>query len=244
MLIKNKLYYSFILAPLVSLSMVANAEDNNVVNKSEYNFATLRFGVDQPITSGGNANIDNAEATYQAGVEVGRKFMDIFAVGFEYKKIGNSDLTVNNSNRPQDTTYSSKWKGKSDMFMLNFSADVIKNSAITPYVKFGLGASVNKSSDYIITRSATTGGRIVAQEIYYGKSITQFAWQAGLGINVTSTELFDIDMSYMFVSRGQMTTSDGYAGRGFTADESSHTAAARNINLYDHTVSVGFKAKF
>ena len=152
MSIKTKIIKAATVVCLMPISMIVNAEEAKPVNKSDYTFATLRFGMDQPVASGGNANIDNVETTYNAGFEVGRKFMDIFAIGFEYKKVGNSNLTVNNSTRSSTTTYSSTWQGKSDMFMLNFSTDVVKNSMITPYVKAGLGASINASSDYIITR--------------------------------------------------------------------------------------------
>jgi outer membrane protein W len=241
MSIKKKIIKYAAIACIISTAV--NAEEAKPINKADYNFAILRIGIDQPIASGGIANIDNSEATYTAGFEVGKKFKDIFAVGLEYKKVGNSNMSVNNITRAGGDTYTANWQGKSDMFMLNFSTDFIKNSAITPYIKFGLGTSINASSDYVVTKKSSRDGFTDGKEVYLGKSVVQFAWQIGLGINVTSNELFDIDMAYMFLDRGQMTTAGGYAGTG-VGTPSDSGSLARTTNLHDHSVTVGLKAKF
>lgn len=227
----------FVLLPLITC-----AEEAKPTKERDYYFATAKVGIDQPVTHGGNANIDNADTTYTAGLEFGKKFMEIYGLSFEYMKIGNNNFTVNNISQVGTKTFAATWSGKSDLFMVNASVDVIKNSLITPYIKFGMGASVNRSSNYVVNVSDSREGTNIASEVYNGATYTKFAWQAGLGINVTSNELFDVDMGYMFVDRGQMATNKGYVGTG--NEPSNPNAAARTTNLRDHTVTIGLKAKF
>lgn len=236
----NKIITSLII--LSAFPFLATAEDDRPVSKKDYYFATVKVGLDQAVTHGGNANIDNVDTTYNAGVEFGKKISEIYGLSLEYKKVGNSDFTINDVPPSNARNLVASWSGKSDVFMLNGSVDVIKNSLITPYVKFGMGASVNRSSDYVITETASRDGMLVGKEVYVGTTNTKFAWQIGMGLNVTSNELFDVDMAYMFMDRGRLATCKGYAGTGvFSSDSNS---AARTTNLRDHTVTLGLKTKF
>ncbi|MGB4191557.1 MAG: hypothetical protein WBJ81_03305 [Rickettsiales bacterium] len=227
---------------LASLPLVANAAENSSTRNQNYYFATLKAGVDQPVATGGSASVNSSQTTYNAGAEFGKKFMDIFGASLEYRKIGNTYFYTNTLSGNDTYNYSSNWKGKSDVFLLNLSVDVIKNSLITPYVKVGMGMSVNSSSDYVVTEQRTPNGRNLGQAIYTGKSNNQFAFQVGLGVNVTSNELFDIDMGYSFLDRGQLTTNKGFTGTGEVVNDPN--SPARTANLRDHSVTIGLKAKF
>lgn len=229
---------------LCTLSLIPAAvlaQDPVAKLPKDYYFATLKFGIDQPITSGGNGNVDHSDSTFIAGVELGKKFKELFSVSLEYKKIGNSNFTVTNdiSNKILNAT-SSSWSGKSDLFFVNFGMDVIKNSLITPYLKFGVGTAVNRSSSYVVNVSKNEKGPVDGQLVYPSKTSNHFAWQVGTGANVTINELFDLDFAYMYINRGQMSSRIGFAGT-YVQDPGS---PARTTNLRDHSLTLGFKAKF
>jgi opacity protein-like surface antigen len=218
---------------LLPLAFSAQAEDKMPINK-DYNYVTVKAGLDQPtINSNNNANVSNVDGTYLAGIEVGRRFMDMFAAGLEYSYRGKSNFKISNDTN-NNVTNNYTWAARSDVFMANVAVDLMKDSFVTPYAKLGLGAARNKSYNYVQTTTSLT-------KTYSGKTKTNFAWQIGLGCNIPQNETLDLDLAYMFTDRGKTETASYYNTNVTTANTNS---AAKTIKLKDHAITFGIKFKF
>ncbi len=213
---------------VLPLACSANAED--------YNFAMIKSGFDQPLVSKDNAHTSSVNSTYNGGVEVGRKFKDIFAVGLEYSYRGKSNIKTENIQYGSNTT-SATWAVRSNVFFVNFSADIVQDKKFTPYVKAGLGVAANKSYDYVQTDNDP--GYLTTTSTYQGKTKNNFAWQLGFGVSAAYNEKIDIDFSYMFSDRGKVETNQNYTLNGLTVN-----SPAKYIKLQDHLLTIGIKFKF
>ena len=232
--------YSKIIKPLVvscllPLAFSANAEDK-MMKPADFNFVTVKAGIDQPVVNN-NADVNSVNTTYLGGIEVGRSFMDIFAVSVEYNHVGKSKFNINSDNEGNGVTRSYDWGVKSDLFLANISANLAKNTDITPYVKLGLGASRNTTYNYIITESGASSNTMT----YAGKTKTNFAWRLGLGANMAFNEKMDLDISYAFTDRGKVETNSSYYDSSLAQNV---VDSSRTVKLKDHAVMVGIKYKF
>lgn len=202
---------------------------------ADYNFAVVKAGGVFPTSLEGNSGLNTGDTTYTAGFEAGRKLMDRYAVSFEYMYRGkNTAHAYDTSVVPQRKDTS--WSASSNTFMLNAAADLVTDYKIRPYVKAGLGISMNKSYDY---RNHTTENDDQATFIYSGKTTNDFAWQLGAGLSMNTCSKFDTQLEYMFVSRGDVKTEDNYVNGSTTTN-----SPARTGQLKDHVVTVGIKFKF
>ncbi len=215
----QKLIKPIVASCLLPLAITASAEDN---------FVTLRVGIDQPTVSENNANIANVKTTYVGGIEVGRKFLDRFAVSLEYSHRGKSDFMIDNDSATEESI-ASKWAAKSDAVMVNLSADLIQDSKITPYVKAGIGLSKNKAYSF----NTSEGGTPLT---YNQKNTTKFAWQVGLGMNLSTSQMIDTDITYMFTNRGKINT--------YSTQIENANKQPKYTQLKDHSVTIGIKIKF
>jgi len=236
----NNLITPAILSCVLPFAFSANALDAAPENTADYNFATIKAGLVQPTSLGGNSGLNTGDTTYAAGALVGRKFMDMFSVDLEYMYRGKNTADSYNAREvPRDNQNS--WSMKSDTFMLNVSADLIQDAKIRPYVRLGAGISRNQSYDYTSTAidsSVNNGAPVVSR--YSGKTVNKFAWQAGLGVNLKTTEMFDTQLEYMFVNRGKVETKSGYVD----SDGEIFSTPAIHGKLKEHVITIGFKIKF
>jgi opacity protein-like surface antigen len=216
---------------LLPLAFTAQADDKTMTKKDYY--LTVKSGLVQPtFNSNNNANVSNADGTYLAGIEIGKRFMDMFGVSLEYNYRGKSKFKISDD-KNDNITSTHNWGARSDLFMFNVSADLMKDSFVTPYIKLGMGASRNKSDDYAIN----VGGNTTT---YPGKTKTNFAWQVGLGCVIPQNDTIDLDIAYMFTDRGKAETASYYN----TSFISNTSDAAKTIKLKDHAITFGIKFKF
>lgn len=229
----HKIIKPVVLSLSLPLAFSASAWEPVAENATEYNFATVKAGGVFPTSLEGNAGLNTGGSTYTAGFEFGRKFMDRYSVGLEYMHRGkNTAHAYVPSSTPTATNTS--WSAQSDTLMLNLAADLVTESKIRPYVKAGVGASRNESSSYNYYTASDN-----QSQIYSGKTVNKFAWQLGAGLNMNTTAMFDTQLEYMFVDRGDIETEANYT------DLSGVTpAAARVGRLKDHVVTIGLRMKF
>lgn len=226
---------------LSSLPLVANASMNDILNcdSGKCNYVTLKGGLDQPTSDlGDNANMNNVKTTYTAGIAVGRKFMDMFGLELEYSHAGDRKYTNNSSySMGGDPTRdsASSWKIKTDTLMANFSVDLLNEGKIRPYVKAGLGASRNKSNEYIVTDIYGIN------YTYDGKTKNSFAYQLGAGLSIASSSMFDVQFEYMYVDHGKVETASNYVQ---SSDSQVINSSPIKGRLKDHTFTIGIKYKF
>lgn len=225
---------SKLVACVLPLIVASSASAMSLTSENDYNFAAIKAGIDQPINPGGRSNMDSVKTTYVAGVEVGRKMMDIFALSLEYQYRGKSNFDSNTAtgvaNQPSTT-----WKARSDALMLNLAVDLLQDCKVTPYLKLGVGASKNKSNDYVYTdeyNNTTT---------YPGKTVTKFAYQVGAGLRMATHERFNTKIEYMYIDHGKIETQNYYNDSTLprSIDDSSKTG-----RLKDHILTVGIEFKF
>jgi opacity protein-like surface antigen len=110
---------------------------------SDYNYVGFRAGGVLPMNTRGNTDLQrvSTNSTYIAGMSIGRKFNDRFAIEIEYMNRGESD--INSSAKTNASAASNSWGVSSNSLMLNFAADLMAKDLATPYVKFGIGVSRN-----------------------------------------------------------------------------------------------------
>lgn len=220
----------FTCKPLITscllLALTANAEEK----MHDYSI-TIRAGLDQPTVSNNNYGISGADRTYVASVEAAKKINELFSLGLEYSYRGKSNFNINKDTYGSATaTYS--WAVSSNVFMLNANVDLMKDSLAIPFIKVGLGTSINKSYDYLVN--------IPNQQYRYpGKTKNSFAWQAGLGVNIPYNKQIDTELSYTYLDRGKVETQAYY----YRLDNRIVENDARSIKLQDHTIMVGIKVK-
>ena len=222
-----------LIACVLPFLVASSANAMSLTSENDYNFATIKAGVDQPTNPGGSSNMDSVKTTYVAGIEAGRKMMDIFALSLEYQYRGKSSFDTNTAAGSANQS-SATWKARSDALMFNLAVDLIQDYKVTPYFKLGVGASKNKSNDYIYT---TEEGNT---STYPGKSVTKFAYQIGAGLRMATNERFNTKIEYMFIDHGKIETKNYYNDVTLGSEDSS----AKTGRLKDHVLTIGIEFKF
>lgn len=228
-----------VLTLALPLAFSASAWEPVKASATDYNFVTVKAGGVFPTSLEGNSGLNTGDSAFTAGFEAGRKFMDRYSVGLEYMYRDKNTAHAYNVNSEIGMGDAS-WSARSDTLMLNLAADLITDSKVTPYFKVGVGASRNKAYDYT-TNIADEGDGSANIDAYAGKTTTEFAWQAGAGLAMKTTKMFDTQLEYMFVDRGQIKTEENYVGRASGDKVSSN---ARTGRLKEHVVTIGLKFKF
>lgn len=204
----------------------------------DYNFVTIKAGLVNPTPLDGNSGLNEGNDTYTLGLSVARKYEDRFTLELEYMFRGkNTAKSYDAKATPDDNnTY---WSASSNTLMVNASADLLDKSKFTPYLKAGLGVSLNKAYDYVYTEDDQNGK--VSTQTYAGKKQNNFAWQVGAGVNMKTTEMFDTQLQYMFVDRGQIKTKANYTQ---SADGEVKNSSPRTGRLREHVITIGIIKKF
>jgi opacity protein-like surface antigen len=222
-------YFQLSLVTLCFLSSYVCAVDD----KQGSTYLKIKAGIVQPTAINGNTGLGPGEATYTAGAVVGRRFNELLSFDVEYMFRAGSTAQYDNPGTAGDPT---SWKAKSNTYMLNMNIDLILNSRITPYLRFGIGMSQNDPSTYVFVQDSNQNNN----DNYPGKTTKNFAWQVGSGVNFFSNEKYSVDLEYMYVDRGSIET-EGYT---ITGNNEQVVALPIKGNLNDHVFTLGFKFNF
>lgn len=204
---------------------------------TDYNYIGAKGGVATPSSTEGNSDLQSVAGniTYSGGIFVGRKFMDRYGFEIEFSQRGHSD--IDSSNLANDVNTTNNWGVSAKTVMLNLTADLLTHETIRPYIKLGAGFSRNKADNYIHNSNNTT-------TTWNGKTGTEFAWNAGIGLSLATYKSIDTFFEYAFINRGKFETYNGATlstGGSTFADSDSN---AKFGYLREQIVSVGFKVKF
>jgi opacity protein-like surface antigen len=202
---------------------------------TDYNYAGIKAGGVFPNNIQGNTDLQNSSGdnSYTAGLFIGRKIRDRFTVELEYMNRGESDINSSSS----VTNASDSWAVKADTFMLNMLVDIMTDTLARPYFKVGVGASRNKSNPYVNINSTTS------TQTWGGKTVTEFAWQVGFGVDMPVNKAISAMLEYSYVDHGQFKTENGYTqvdGGG----EVYVSGSAQTGKLRDQVLTAGLKFKF
>lgn len=202
---------------------------------SDYNYVGVRTGVVFPGNTQGNSDLQSVspDTSYTVGFSVGRKIKDRFAIEVEYMHRGESDIKSSSST----TGVRDTWGVKANTLMLNASADIVTDSSVRPYVKFGIGASRNEANRYVSVDA------LQETQTWESKSSTKLAWQAALGANMSVTKSIDANMEYAYVDRGEFRTKSGSSTVG-GINYTSSNEPDKIGKLREQVVTIGAKYKF
>lgn len=188
------------LLPLISL--VGSTAAGAVSGRNEFNFIEIKGGVSQPTALRGNTKLSAGDPKLAVGAAIGRKLMKQLAIDLEYKYVGKIGYNFGN---PLDTSNVASWKANSNALMLNLNVDLISvKSPIVPYLKVGAGIANNHAYEYV--KITNPGGAVTTTTTYNGRTKNDFAWQIGMGLNIETTSLFDIQLQYTFTTLGKIET--------------------------------------
>jgi opacity protein-like surface antigen len=233
----NKLVKPMIATLLLPLSASAMSLGEGPKSDTDYFYVGLKTGAVIPGNTQGNSDLQSVtgNTSYTVGASAGMKFMDRFGVELEYMYRGKSDidssLTVN------DQVSANSWDVSANTVMLNMTADLLTGYAVRPYVKLGAGASSNIAADYVYTSNGST-------TTWKGKTQTEFAWQAGFGVNIATSKMIDTNIEYTYVDRGQFKTGTDTTLVSSSGGVTYGTAAAKTGKMRDQVVTIGLKFKF
>ena len=219
----------------LSMPMICDASAISFLepsNDTEYNYVGIKAGISKPNNISGNSDLQSVsnDPSYAMGVLIGRKFMDRFGVEFEYMNRG-KDKIKNSANATNNN-----WSVSSNTFMINIVADLITTDP-RYYVKFGCGNSINNAGQYIY--NDTTGSKT-----WLGKTVNEFAWQAGVGVNLATSKMIDTNIEYAYIDHGKFKTKSGstFVGKGLT--EADSLDASKIGYLREQVVTIGMKIRF
>lgn len=126
-----------------------------------------------------------------------------------------------------DTPFTAKGKLDNYTLMLNGYYDInLSNSAVTPYLMAGIGVS----------RSETKKLNWASSIEEKGKTVNQFAWQAGAGVTFALSDRCSFDLGYRYVDLNTFKNSGSYSNGDGVASSWG--------KLYSHQVQVGIRYYF
>lgn len=224
-----------VLSCILPLAFSASAENAGAGLMDGDNFFALKIGGNISSTDHNNYGVKDLDTKAIGGVEFGRKFHDMLTLSAEYIYKPKTNFNMDQyQDVSGDKMTENEWAVRSDVFMFNATIHLMQDSKITPFVKAGIGSSKNKSYDYKYKNTNNNA-------YYPGKTKNEFAWQAGAGVNVATSERIDTEISYMFMDRGKIETEDYKYVIGKKITENS---SKRSVSLKDHSFMVALKVKF
>jgi opacity protein-like surface antigen len=208
---------------------------------TDYNYIGLRGGKVFPGNTRGNSNLQSVspDSSYIAGAYIGRKFKERFALEIEYMNREESD--INSSASTFNETMSNSWKVSSNSLMLNLVADLMTKEIAIPYLKLGLGVSRNHAGTYSFN-NITSDDNIT--QTWNSRSLTEFTWQAAIGVNISITNSIDANIEYAFIDRGQFKTKNESRYLGGDDDFIDRSTSPKIGKLREQALTLGFRLKF
>ena len=217
-------------------SSIAHPHGNGPQGESSFYYIGIKGGIAQPTNIGGNTEVKSASAdtTYTAGTTVGTKFMNRYDIELEYMYRAVGDISVYSAGNQTD---SGDWSAKAHTLMLNTNVDLITDYLIRPYIKLGVGISMNQAGNYTEKFDGSS-------TVWKGRTVNKFAWQAGFGLNMLTSEVFDTNIEYTYVDCGTIKTSSNKSFTAANGDITPRSGKSQTGNLKDHTITIGAKFKF
>lgn len=222
-----------------------DGEDEDSIKRASYLYFTLKAGSVMPTTYRDNSPVSGSsgDTTYTVGAAFGKKFIDRLALELEYMHKSKSDVSNSINTKSTAGSQTNSWSSKSDTFMLNLSADIIKHRVFRPYVKAGIGFSIN-DADTFTTNIAFAGSPSTSKTyVNDGQTETCLAWQIGTGLNINVNKNIDAQIEYMYIDRGKIQTSSTTIYTDTSGSSSSLTGSPYTGKIRDNVVTLGLKFK-
>lgn len=231
----NILVRIFIFFGFISVSTTLYAVDNSTQEQKfqPYNYLMAKSGAVLPTPLNGNTGLNTGNNTYTAGLAIGRQLLDVFSIDLEYMHRANN--TTQFYAPGYMATTPTTWSMKSNTILMNLKLNLMPDHRVSPYIIAGGGLAINKSSNYSLVDAETD-----TINTYPGKTVKNFAWQTGCGINFKINSMFSSQIEYSYVDRGSIKTQSMVIYDDGTATD----ATAIKGNFIDNVITFGIKVKF
>jgi opacity protein-like surface antigen len=159
----------------------------------------------------------------------GYKLTNNLSTYLDYTNFRNMNHKINQQNATTEHNV------RADLFNLNFQYNFNNKNHFMPYITAGAGVSKNKFGNYTVKDDTTN------QFIYneFANTHSQFAWNAGLGIEYKLNTKISIGTNYKYVHLGHVKS----LGYGYNAkDEKKDDQKKSRFNI--HTVNLGLTYNF
>ena len=124
---------------------------------------------------------------------------------------------------------------RADLFNLNFQYQFNNQNCFMPYITAGAGVSQNKFGDYTVKDN--TSDKIIYNEP--ANTHSQFAWNAGLGVDYKLNKKVSVGTNYKYVSLGHVKST----GTGHDQNNNKENDPKKSrFNI--HTVNLGLTYHF
>ncbi len=202
-------------------SFTAQANDNQF-------YVQLNGGAALGLAPKGDFGTKKAGTSALFGAEAGYQFDEHLraSVSLDYM----SKFSFTDVENQDGANYSTKFKIKSLVAMVNFYYDIIEIKGFVPYVTVGAGIARNQASG---TQSVThSDNTVLVHSVPNGKKIN-LAWKVGLGTRYNINQNIALDLQYQFADLGKIKTGTN-----------SNFPIANNGKLRAHQFLAGIAYKF
>lgn len=199
-----KLKNLIIASMLSTTALVATADDMLGSNPISDFYVQLNGGAALGQVSNGDLGNKRAGTSGLFGGEIGYQFDEYFRAGVSVDSLTKFSFSENNVY--QGFNYSTKWKFKSLVAMVNLYYNIIDAKGFTPYITIGAGIARNKLS----------GTDTFADSSFNipNGSKTNFAFKAGLGTRYALSKNVSFDLRYQYSDLGKIKSAANSAGPG------------------------------
>jgi opacity protein-like surface antigen len=130
-----------------------------------------------------------------------------FGVFWQYFFRTHLGRTVAQHSLPAFTNYKYKWDLTANVLLASAKLNLFQYGKIAPYVNGGIGSSFNRTSNYQETALPGVAPRTSPR---FGKfSTSEFAYNAGVGVDLQLTPQFIISVGYNYFDLGQISSGPG-----------------------------------
>ena len=177
---------------------------------------------------------DKTDDTFGGSIAIGYDFDKKFGIPIraELEYAGFSEAEAKKTYHDGGDSHKLKQTFNIQTLFVNAYWDIDTGTQFTPYVGAGLGMGFIRTKlrysgeDATSTWGASSGS----------KTVTNFAWNVGLGLGYDITENWTVDAGYRFVGLGSVKTK--------TFSEPGFEAHGKASDLYQHQVSLGVRYTF
>ncbi|MDR3478353.1 MAG: SPOR domain-containing protein [Gammaproteobacteria bacterium] len=141
--------------------------------------------------------------------ETQNRWLPAYWLGLTYQNVlaSNAGRTVMQYSSPEFINYRYREHISSNVFLAFVKMNLLQYRMVTPYIKVGAGLALNRSSDYAETALPGVTPRTGAG--FSSETTEQFAYNAGLGIDVAFTRQISASLGYEYLNLGHVNSGQG-----------------------------------
>jgi len=138
-----------------------------------------------------------------------RDWFSAYSLGAYYQRLLNHNITgtIKQYSKSEFLNYSYQWGSSTSVVLLSGKLNMRQIRQWSPYLSLGLGVAMNQTQDY--SETAFTGVTARNNPSYRNGTSTNFAYQAGLGIDYQLKPAWIISLGYAYQSVGPIQSGPG-----------------------------------